>query len=242
MPDFVPRAAIAELERKCAVLPPPIDVSAYRHPDLLPHREGAVASDQMRQDQRPPILLWCHRWEYDKNPEPFFRAVLPLDEDHVAFRLVLLGEQFNSAPTVFADAWPRLSKHVLHAGYIESRDEYLAMLRRCDIVVSSAIQENCGIAVIEAMMCGCQPLLPNRLSYPELIPEAHRSICLYNHDEDLLPALRDALRGERRLVSDQRRNLIEFLNRRLGLPDAVTRIDDALSALASETSAPTCRA
>ena len=53
------------------------------------------------------------------------------------------------------------------------------------MVVSTAIQENFGISVMEAVAQGCFPLLPNRLSYPELVPEDFRSAVIYGTDPDL---------------------------------------------------------
>ena len=48
--------------------------------------------------------------------------------------------------------------------------EYAALLWAADLVVSTAIHEFFGVAVVEAIYCGCRPVLPWRLSYPELIP------------------------------------------------------------------------
>ncbi len=45
--------------------------------------------------------------------------------------------------------------------------EYFEWLRKGDVAVSTAIQENFGISAVEAMRMGCAPLLPNRLAYPE---------------------------------------------------------------------------
>ena len=56
-------------------------------------------------------------------------------------------------------------------------------------MVSTAIQENFGIAVVEAIRLGCYPLLPRRLSYPELIPERFHESCLYGDADDLAARL-----------------------------------------------------
>jgi hypothetical protein len=72
-------------------------------------------------------------------------------------------------------------------------------------VVSTALHEFFGAAVIEACYCNCFPILPNRLSYPELIPEACHNDCLYDDFGGLLDRLRHAMlhAGEIRAFSLQ---------------------------------------
>ena len=80
---------------------------------------------------------------------------------------------------IFDKAKDRLSNKVLHFGYVDAREDYCSWLKRCDIVVSTSLHEFFGISVVEAVRAGCRPLLPNRLSYPELFTEEF----LYDNDE-----------------------------------------------------------
>jgi hypothetical protein len=43
--------------------------------------------------------------------------------------------------------------------------------------------------LIEAMHCGCVPILPRRLSYPEILPPEHQAACLYDGPEELVAKL-----------------------------------------------------
>ena len=117
-----------------------------------------------------PVIVWNHRWEHDKNPEIFFDALFELDRLGVDFRLIVLGESFRDHPTIFDEAREGLKSKVVRFGYAASKDEYARWLRQGDLVVSTAGHEFFGISVIEAVRAGCRPLLPNRLSYPELFP------------------------------------------------------------------------
>ena len=118
----------------------------------------------------PPVIVWNHRWEHDKDPDTFFQTLYELDKKKVDFRLMVLGQSFQRKPDVFAEAEEKLSHKIDHFGYVESRAEYINLLCQADVVVSTARHEFYGISVIEAVRAGCIPILPNRLSYPELFP------------------------------------------------------------------------
>ncbi len=218
MPDFVPSEVIETIHAKSDVRPPPVAVE--------------FATRSAKTPDSPLTILWPHRWEYDKNPEPFFEALIRLADRGFSYGVILVGEQFRTAPPVFADSWNRLERHIIHAGYLPSRTDYLNMLRRSDIVVSTAIQENFGIAVVEAILAGCQPLLPNRLAYPELIPADLHQSCLYPTDDTLFDRLSDLVAGRMLLPPDTRERLRSSLEARFGADAAVKAIDDGLSELA----------
>lgn len=48
------------------------------------------------------------------------------------------------------------------------KQSYYNLLKESKIVFSSSLHENLGIGTFEACMCGCIPVLPNRLSYREM--------------------------------------------------------------------------
>ena len=118
----------------------------------------------------------------------------------VDFRVIAAGEHIDPNEPHFLAAREWLGDRVLAWGYAPDLAAYRERLWQADIVVSCAIQEFFGIGVIEAMYCGCIPVLPRRLSYPELLPAEYHAACLYDEDVDLadrlqavigdLPALR----------------------------------------------------
>ena len=160
-----------------------------------------VGLDLVRFDARRPtqakmgraLVLWNHRWEYDKDPPAFFRALYALAEEGLDFGVILLGESFRNQPAEFLEAHQRLGKRIVHSGYAEDPAAYARLLWQADVVVSTAIHEFFGVAVAEACYCGCFPVLPRRLSYPELIPSELHAACLYDDFEGLEARLRRAI-------------------------------------------------
>ena len=52
-----------------------------------------------------------------------------------------------------------------------------------------------GASIVEAVYCGCLPLLPARLSYPELLPPEQRTLCFCRDLPDLVDRLKAAIEG-----------------------------------------------
>jgi len=84
---------------------------------------------------------------------------------------------------------------------VENVENYSKLLHSGDIVVSTATHEFFCVAIMEAIYCGCHPLVPNRLHYPEIIPDhLHQPLLhspvLYDTEDDLFHYLKDLLTGE----------------------------------------------
>jgi len=173
------------IREKSIILPPAMDFSMIDSSDE-PDRGGSA------------IILWNHRWEHDKNPDLFFRTLFELDRKGIDFRLVVLGQSYERQPRVFSEARKRLVDKVLTFGYSDSRRDYARWLRKADIVVSTATHEFFGLSVLEAVRAGCRPLLPRRLSYPEIFPDEF----LYE-EEDFTERLSQDVISKARLSNKQ---------------------------------------
>ena len=153
--------AVSSIRNKSIVLHPGMDFSNL---DLIKRAEI---------EENDPIIVWNHRWEHDKNPEFFFETLFALDEEDIAFKVIVLGQSFERQPSIFNIARQRLAHRLLYFGYAEDIDKYYELLGQGAMVISTSIHEFYGMSVIEAVRAGCRPLLPRRLSYPELFPDEY---------------------------------------------------------------------
>lgn len=142
---------------------------------------------------RPPLILWNHRWEYDKQPAEFFRALWQLAAEGIDFEVAVLGETFRRRPQIFEQARQQLGRRLIHFGYVESFEAYVGWLWRADILPVTALHDFFGASVVQAIYCNCHPLLPQRLAYPEHLPGADHADFFYTDFDDLLARLRDLL-------------------------------------------------
>ena len=183
MPDFVPDGIVEDIRRDSIIMPPGLN------PDVIEIKRAERQYDC-------PVILWNHRWEFDKQPEVFFETLYGLDDEGMDFRLIVAGETFRTWPPVFDEAMERLSGKIIHFGYAESRQRYYELLGQSDIVISTAIHEFFGLSVMEATAAGCVPLLPNRLSYPYLVPREYHDSCIYDSDRELYEKLKELVRSK----------------------------------------------
>jgi len=156
MPDAVPGGIVERLTARTAVLPVPI---------------RPVAPAAADRDER--LILWNHRWEYDKAPDAFADAVLELARRGLDFRLALLGARPPRAPAPLQALRQRFGERIVADGRVP-RAEYQAILGRAGIAVSTALHEFQGLAMLEAVGAGAAPLVPDALAYTEQYPAEYR--------------------------------------------------------------------
>jgi len=217
MPDFVPPDLVETLEGRSRVMPPGMDL-------------GPFAAGRKRPRNKPPLtILWNHRWEFDKNPEAFFEVLFFLAEEGVPFRLAVVGEAMRKWPPVFEKARRRLADRLVRFGYIPKREAYEEQVRQSDIVVSTAFHEFFGVPVVEAIAAGCFPLMPARLSYPEIVPPQWQKTFFYTDERELRQKLTRLLAGKG--PWDRAYELAEHVQR-YDWGQRVRTFDDALAATA----------
>lgn len=124
-------------------------------------------------------LIWNHRHEHDKGPERLLLTVQALIQRGLRFRLHLLGQRFRQRPAAFVQLEQQLADYYAAQGmepginrFIEDRQEYDAILRAADMVLSTADHDFQGLSMLEAAALGCIAIAPDALAYPEYLPAA----------------------------------------------------------------------
>jgi glycosyltransferase involved in cell wall biosynthesis len=155
LPDHVPDRLGARLATRSAILPVPVKPIRPAH------------------QREPGLIVWNHRWEYDKAPERFTDAMLALAEQGKDFRLALLGKRPQRTPEPLQRLRRELPDRIVADGRLP-REQYCELLGRADIAISTAIHEFQGISMIEATSAGALPLVPDALCYREQYPQQYR--------------------------------------------------------------------
>lgn len=171
-PDFRVKNIREKIESKCEVLYFPINFRVF--PDQRPVEDSTDALH----------LVWPHRWEHDKDPELLVSVLLELVNRNADFQVTICGESYQEVPGAFDSLKEKLGDKLINFGHL-SREEYVRTLLTGDIVISTAIHEFYGVAMLEAAYCGCYPLAPNKLVYPEIYPKDN----LYNTTNALVKIL-----------------------------------------------------
>ncbi len=178
-PDHVPDDVCERITARSRVLPPAFE-------------PAALNAGRIVRGERPRIV-WPHRWDHDKGPHAFFSAVERLAGEGLEFEVAVAGEEHPDARAEFGRLGVVLGNRLVALGGLAHRGDYAAMLRSCDVAVSTAEHEFFGLAMVESVYAGCFPLVPDRLAYPEVYPRE----CLYADDEELVTRLRSLLTDAR---------------------------------------------
>ncbi len=216
-PDVDPAAWIARARERSEVLP---------LGTALPRGEPRSCGDE------PPVVLWTHRWEYDKDPDAFVDALEELARRDVSFRVRVLGQRFRERPPAHARLHERLRDRIVEDRFVEDPAAYRRALESSHVFVSTARHEFFGLSTLEALRTGLHPVVPDDLAYPELFPEelseSARGWFLVPRGGDLAGALASALEATRSGERAEERLALVAHTDRFSWPTIAARLDRAL--------------
>ncbi len=185
-PDYNELETVETIRAKSSILPLGLDLKRLDQCKPQKNKDNSTC--------QAPLILWNHRWEYDKNPKDFFKALNILKGKGIGFKVALLGENFRKRPKEFAEAKNQLGDRIVQYGYAKDFSDYAEWLWQADIMPVTSNQDFFGGSVVEAMYCNCFPILPKRLAYPEHIPAEEHERFFYSDFNDLVERLEMAIK------------------------------------------------
>lgn len=215
---------IDEIKNKSRVLYPGLELKAF---DQVPnlHRENGEF-----------VIVWNQRWTFDRNPAKLFRVLNRLDDINLDFELILAGDNKHDKPEAFEHAWRRYGNRIKHFGYVGDFENYGKLLHQGDVVVSTSDYEFFCTPIMEAIYCGCHPILPNRLHYPELIPERlHKPLLhspiMYDSEDELFSIFKNLLSNKTKCLP---RPTLQSINRHMDWGEQIAAFDKLFETVAGE--------
>lgn len=197
MSEAAPRRVPERLAVRSEVLPVGLDRAALPADHFPLYRGGRcdpeVGTAWPKGERH--LIIWNHRWEFDKQPEMFARVINGLLDQGLDFEVAILGES-QQHEEIFSPLAARLGGRLRAFGFLPDRQQYDALLAAGDIVVSCAQQEYFGISVAEAVHAGCYPVLPRDQVYPSLYGKRCRGRHLFDDEEGLARLLTDLITGD----------------------------------------------
>ena len=125
------------------------------------------------------------------------KAANRMQEKDLEFEVVVLGENFRQIPEEFEIAKEKLKDKIVFMGFAQSFEDYASWLWKAHILPVTSNQDFFGGSVIEAIYCNCYPILPDRLAYPEHLP--NHPYLYFNSFDELCEKLENAILDFREL-------------------------------------------
>ena len=155
----------ADRVRSCArVIPVGVDTA------VLIDATRAEAARTATSGGGPIRVIWNQRWDHDKDPAGVLSALIRWTERGADLAIGLAGERHSDPAADFGWAFDALGGRLVDLGHL-GRPEYRRALLSSDVMLSMATHEFFGISIVEAAAAGVVPVLPDRLSHPELMGE-----------------------------------------------------------------------
>jgi glycosyltransferase involved in cell wall biosynthesis len=165
------------------VVPPPLYQEQFNNVKVKPYSErkyDVVFASRMDSQKKGDLMLYLA----EKNPDIQFAVTA---ETNTAF----VSENIHHIPS-------------------KNRAEYYEALSEAVVFLSTAEEETFGYSMVEAMSFGLIPVVPNRLSYPELTRRIGGKKFLYSTEGEAKQMLREALLYAETLEKPEKYNL-DFL-------------------------------
>lgn len=127
-----------------------------------------------RRDTDRIDVIYSSRWDAEKNPMFFIRLVRAMLEERPTTKFVVTtgARELRSNQAGVVDAAYQLAAEypenfVIHVN--TTKTQYFELLRRSKIQFNCSLQDFVSYTLLDATLCGCTPLYPDRLTFPNAL-------------------------------------------------------------------------
>jgi glycosyltransferase involved in cell wall biosynthesis len=176
-----------------------------------------------------PVFLWVGRLDENKDPITVVKAFLQFCRHNTESRLYMIyhtTELLNKISELISNEDHKdsivLIGQVLHK-------EMLYWYNSADFIIAGSHYEGSGVAVCEAMSCGCIPVLTNILSFKKITGNGRCGILFEKGNiASLLSAL---IKTKEMNTTEERNKVLEQFNTELSFTAIARQINEKLSSL-----------
>jgi len=190
-------------------------------PNAVDLPDDAVRASRKFSEGRQ-VILFLSRFDRKKGIDLLFEAFARVRERCPNALLVLAGSGDQDCVARLRQDAARLdiARDVIWAGFLTGEDKWAA-LRTADVFVLPSYSENFGIAVLEALACGCPVVLSDQVGIHREIAHAGAGIVTPCRVDELVAALLEVL-SDANLRSRMCENGVRLARQRFSL-EAVSR-------------------
>ena len=133
------------------------------------HHKTRESSRSLTGMNGSPVFIWVGRLDSNKDPLTVIKAFIEFLNINPSARLYLIyqGEELLSSIQNLISEHPHLIENIQLLGK-KSHEQLPYYYNSADFVISSSHYESNGVAICEAMSCGCIPILTNIPSFRKM--------------------------------------------------------------------------
>lgn len=127
--------------------------------------------ERFHREFKEDIVVFPHRWDDEKRPWRFLEVAKKVKKEYPDARFVITtGRKGLTGTAPVGEALQLQKEGVVEIKTNLPKVEYYKLLAKSKIIFSSALQDTVGNCLLEAITHGCTPVVTNRVSYHEYLP------------------------------------------------------------------------
>ena len=176
-----------------------------------------------------PVFLWVGRLNPNKDPITVVKAFIQFSSFHSTAKLYMIYQSAELLSAIYSllEKDSKASGSIKLIGQVK-HDQIEEWYNSADFIISSSHYEGSGIAVCEAMSCGCIPILTNIISFRGMTGGNCGLFYDPGNDEELLSVLLQSLQLN---LDEERNKTLQQFNKELSFEAIEQKIEKVIASV-----------